>query len=173
MCCLTLESTTRYLWRNTPGNASTSPGSNRSGAVLPSIVERIVDHHKISPRGEPGVFVGLGTADNKKAWLVYCPRINRVFASRDVQFDETFFPLRTVDQRVFGNYDADAVQELRAANQYVTLDQQAPSIATSDVWDPSLARMALESNHLPPVGIDDAGSRDNDVMSDDGSAETP
>eukprot|EP00961_Rhodomonas_salina_P302789 3940980-Rhodomonas_salina.1 len=32
-----------------------------------------IDHHKISPWGEPGVFVGLGTAENKKAWLVYAP----------------------------------------------------------------------------------------------------
>eukprot|EP00961_Rhodomonas_salina_P122901 1655269-Rhodomonas_salina.1 len=47
-----------------------------------------VDHHKISPRGELGVFVGLGTVDNKKAWLVFCPCLNRIFASRDVQFDE-------------------------------------------------------------------------------------
>ena len=96
-----------------------------------------MDHHKISQCGEPGVFVGLGTADNKKAWLVYCPCINHVFASQDVQFDEIFFLLQTVDQLVYGNYDADTVQELRAANQYVTLDQQAPSIATLDVWDPS------------------------------------
>eukprot|EP00961_Rhodomonas_salina_P303802 3941371-Rhodomonas_salina.2 len=32
--------------------------------------------------------------------------------------------------------------------------------------------MALESNHLPPVGVDDARSRDSDVISDDWSTET-
>ena len=46
-----------------------------------------VDHHKLSPRGEPGVFVGLGTAEGRKAWLVYVPQLNKIFASHDVQFD--------------------------------------------------------------------------------------
>ena len=32
-----------------------------------------VKHHKISPRCEPGVFIGLGTAHGSKAWIVYCP----------------------------------------------------------------------------------------------------
>eukprot|EP00961_Rhodomonas_salina_P179205 2418061-Rhodomonas_salina.1 len=86
-------------------------------------------------------------------------------------FDETFFPLCTVDQRVYCNYNTDTVQELQATNQYVTLDQQAPSMATSDVWDPTLARMALQSNHLPPVGVDDAEASDSNVMSYDGSSE--
>eukprot|EP00961_Rhodomonas_salina_P279193 3771647-Rhodomonas_salina.1 len=87
-----------------------------------------VDHHKISPWGEPGVFVGLGTAENKKAWLVYVPRLNKIFASHDLQFDETFFPLRAEDQRVYGTFDYNVVKEMLASNQFVTLDQQAPSL---------------------------------------------
>eukprot|EP00961_Rhodomonas_salina_P026024 351479-Rhodomonas_salina.1 len=31
--------------------------------------------------------------------------------------------------------------------------------------------MALESNHLPPVGVDDAGPRDNDAITADGSSD--
>jgi hypothetical protein len=57
-----------------------------------------VDHHKISSRGEPGVFIGLGTSHGSKAWMVYCPHLNRIFSSRNVKFDETFFPLRKFDQ---------------------------------------------------------------------------
>eukprot|EP00961_Rhodomonas_salina_P297814 3937528-Rhodomonas_salina.2 len=45
-------------------------------------------------------------------------------------------------------------------------------MATSDVWDPTLARMVFESNHLLPVGVDDAEARDSDVMSYDGSSES-
>eukprot|EP00961_Rhodomonas_salina_P277846 3754318-Rhodomonas_salina.1 len=32
--------------------------------------------------------------------------------------------------------------------------------------------MALESNHLPPVGVDETGSRDSDVITGDGSSDT-
>ena len=56
-----------------------------------------VQHHKISPRVEPGIFVGLGLSAGTKAWLVYSPRLNTIFTSCDVQFDELFFPLRTHD----------------------------------------------------------------------------
>jgi hypothetical protein len=52
-----------------------------------------VEHVKISARGEPGIFVGLGSAQGKKAWLVYSPDKNRIYASRNVTFNKTFFPL--------------------------------------------------------------------------------
>eukprot|EP00961_Rhodomonas_salina_P057936 778477-Rhodomonas_salina.2 len=128
-----------------------------------------VDHHKILPLGEPGVFVGLGSADNKKAWLVYCPCINKIITSRDVQFDETFFPLCTVNQRVYGHYDSKVVHEMRAANQHITLDQQAPSLAKSDLWDLSIAQMSLEQNDTGAA--QDGDVVDADATSDDGSSD--
>eukprot|EP00961_Rhodomonas_salina_P303801 3941371-Rhodomonas_salina.1 len=41
MCCLTPESTARYLWKNTLGDVSMSPGSSRSGVEPLSTVEKI------------------------------------------------------------------------------------------------------------------------------------
>eukprot|EP00961_Rhodomonas_salina_P274475 3708651-Rhodomonas_salina.1 len=42
-----------------------------------------IEHYKlpVSPRGEPGVFVGLGLSEGKKEWLVFVPHLNRIFAS--------------------------------------------------------------------------------------------
>jgi len=74
----------------------------------------LVEHHKLAPRGEQGVFIGLGMTHGYKSWVVYCPRLNRVYVSRNVTFDETLFPMRQIDQRVLGFYDNLAVQELRA-----------------------------------------------------------
>ena len=84
------------------------------------------------------MFVGLGTSEGKKAWLTYVPHLNKIFASRDCQFDETFFPLCKVDQRVYGKYDFSVVQEMRAAKHLVTLDQQHDALTTSSLWDPSV-----------------------------------
>eukprot|EP00961_Rhodomonas_salina_P039641 532442-Rhodomonas_salina.5 len=114
---------------------------------MPAIVA-----HRLS-RWEPGVFIGLGTAEGKKVWLVYSPSINRLFASLDVQFDETLFPLCTHDQRVHGLYDYNVVQEMRANNQFVTLDEQAPAISKSDVWDPSIADAVLQQNYDVPISV--------------------
>ena len=74
----------------------------------------LVEHHKLSPRGEAGVFVGLGMNQGRKCWLIYLPKSRRVVCTRNVTFDDTLFPLRQVDQRVFGYYDHNQVQELRA-----------------------------------------------------------
>jgi len=51
----------------------------------------------------------------RKCWLVYSPNLNRIFVSRNVTFDETLFPLKGTDQRVFGKYDNQSVQQLRAS----------------------------------------------------------
>eukprot|EP00286_Rhodomonas_abbreviata_P014033 CAMPEP_0181339602 /NCGR_PEP_ID=MMETSP1101-20121128/29358_1 /TAXON_ID=46948 /ORGANISM="Rhodomonas abbreviata, Strain Caron Lab Isolate" /LENGTH=1796 /DNA_ID=CAMNT_0023450611 /DNA_START=148 /DNA_END=5539 /DNA_ORIENTATION=+ len=67
-----------------------------------------------APRGEQGVFLGLGMTHGYKSWVVYSPRLNRVFVSRNVTFDETLFPMRQNDQRVLGFYDNHSVHEMRA-----------------------------------------------------------
>eukprot|EP00961_Rhodomonas_salina_P267297 3611840-Rhodomonas_salina.1 len=58
--------------------------------------------------------IGLGMAHGRKCWLIYCPRLNRIFASSNVTFDETMFPLKETDQRVYGFYDNQAITRLRA-----------------------------------------------------------
>eukprot|EP00961_Rhodomonas_salina_P233315 3153071-Rhodomonas_salina.1 len=76
----------------------------------------LVDHHKLAPRGECGVFVGLGMSHGRKRWLVYCPLLNKILASRNVTFDDTLYPLKESDQCVYGYYDHDnaAMTQMRA-----------------------------------------------------------
>eukprot|EP00961_Rhodomonas_salina_P014691 197184-Rhodomonas_salina.1 len=50
-----------------------------------------------------------------------------------------------------------------AANQQVSLDTQAPSLAKSDIWDPNLASMSLEQNSAPTVDVDD-GEQNCDAL---------
>ena len=47
----------------------------------------------------------------RRAYLGFCADDNRVYASIDCQFDETFFPYRTHDQRVHGYYDQEPETE--------------------------------------------------------------
>eukprot|EP00961_Rhodomonas_salina_P027355 370328-Rhodomonas_salina.1 len=64
--------------------------------------KHLSEHHKLTARGEAGVFIGLGTQHRRKSWLVYSPKQNRIYLSRNVTFDETLFPLRDHDQRFYG-----------------------------------------------------------------------
>ena len=74
----------------------------------------LVEHHKLAPRGEAGVFIGLGMSHGRRCWLIWSPRLNRVFATRNATFDDTLFPLRLHDQRAFGYYDNQPVTQMRA-----------------------------------------------------------
>ena len=107
-----------------------------------------VDHHKISARGEPGVFIWLGTSHGSKAWMVYCPQRNRIFSSRNVTFDETFFPLRKFNQRIYGKYDYAVVEEMRASRFVNTLDKTPP---TESVLFPLAS---LEEMYCDPLAVE-------------------
>eukprot|EP00961_Rhodomonas_salina_P139536 1877969-Rhodomonas_salina.1 len=65
----------------------------------------LVDHGKLAPRGESGVFVGLGLMHGSKAWLVYSARTNSVYAATRVTFNETLFPAKAINQRIYGYYN--------------------------------------------------------------------
>eukprot|EP00961_Rhodomonas_salina_P302021 3940692-Rhodomonas_salina.3 len=93
-----------------------------------------VSNQKISPHGEPGVFMDLEL----------------------LRFDKTLFPLCTHDQCVHGLYDYNIVQEMQANNQFVTLDEQAPAISKSDVWDPSITDAVLQQNYYVPISVVDS-----------------
>ena len=69
----------------------------------------LVEHHKLAPRGEKCVYLGCGMAHGRRAFIAYSPRTNRVYATIHAEFDETHFPFRTVDQRVRGYLDDDAI----------------------------------------------------------------
>eukprot|EP00961_Rhodomonas_salina_P047354 636225-Rhodomonas_salina.1 len=90
--------------------------------------KELVEHHKLAPRGESGVFVGLGLMMGRKAWLIYSSRLNTIYASTNCTFDETLFPARATDQRVFGYYDAGSIDTFRADMH----DKQLNSTLQSD-----------------------------------------
>eukprot|EP00961_Rhodomonas_salina_P063479 852988-Rhodomonas_salina.1 len=103
-----------------------------------------------------------------KAWLAYCPSLNKIFASRDVQFDETFFPLRVHDQLVFGKYNHKLVKEMRASNHLVTLDQQGAALQSSDLWDSAQSELLLHQHFctsaVNPVPITAFRDRDTSPL---------
>ena len=59
----------------------------------------------LAPRGLACIYLGLGFSRGHKGWVCYDPNAKTVYCTRNVVFDETFFPMRTHDQRVFGHYD--------------------------------------------------------------------
>ena len=76
-----------------------------------------VAHHKLAPRGEPCVYMGLGFYSGHKGWVCWSPRLRRLFVTRNCRFDETFMPMRTHDQRILGFYDNTPRKQM-LADQY-------------------------------------------------------
>eukprot|EP00961_Rhodomonas_salina_P104939 1413145-Rhodomonas_salina.1 len=56
----------------------------------------------------------MGLMHGRKAWLVYSARTNRVYSSTSCTFDETLFPAKAADQRLYGYYDNQPVEQFRA-----------------------------------------------------------
>jgi len=54
----------------------------------------LVEHGKLAPLGEKGVYLGTGKQFGRRAFMCYSARLNRVFASVDCEFDATFFPYK-------------------------------------------------------------------------------
>jgi len=50
----------------------------------------LVEHRKMAPRGERGVYLGTGKQFGRRAFMCYSARLNRVFASVDCEVDVTF-----------------------------------------------------------------------------------
>ena len=63
-----------------------------------------------SPRGELGVYLGVGTSHGRRAFILYSPRTSRVYATVDARFDETYFPFRTTNQMVYGQDYSPSIQ---------------------------------------------------------------
>eukprot|EP00961_Rhodomonas_salina_P145524 1958452-Rhodomonas_salina.1 len=66
---------------------------------------------------------------------------------------------------------------MQASNQFVTLDQQAPSLVNSDIWDPLMVQQALEQNYAQPLDVDnnmtDPGTADGRSVPDDSDDNSP
>ena len=70
----------------------------------------LVEHTKLAPRGEFGVYLGIDISHGRRASIVYSPRTSRVYATVDARFDETYFPFRTTNQRVYGQEYTPSIQ---------------------------------------------------------------
>jgi len=56
------------------------------------------------------VYLGVGTSHGRRAFIVYSPRTFRVYTTVDARFDETYFPFRMSNQRVYGQDDTPSIQ---------------------------------------------------------------
>jgi len=56
------------------------------------------------------VYLGVGTSHGRRAFIVYSPRTSRVYTTVDARFDETYFPFRTSNQRVYGQDYTPSIQ---------------------------------------------------------------
>jgi len=72
--------------------------------------QNLVEHTKLALQGELGVYLGVGTSHGRRAFIVYSPQTSRVYATVDDQFDETYFPFRTTNQRVYGQDYSPSIQ---------------------------------------------------------------
>ena len=62
----------------------------------------LVEHTKLAPREDLGMYLGVGTSHGRRTFIIYSPRTCRVYATVDARFDETYFLFRTTNQRVYG-----------------------------------------------------------------------
>ena len=71
----------------------------------------LVEHRKLAPRGEKCLYLGTGNAYGRRCFIGYSPRLHRVYCTLHATFDETLFPMRTVDQRARGYADNEPLLE--------------------------------------------------------------
>ena len=88
----------------------------------------LIEHGKLAPRGEKCVYLGIGNAHGRRAFVGYSPRLNRVYATVHAQFDETHFPMRVHNRRVMGRDHKDNVD-----TELLSLYHNLPNNFTEDV----------------------------------------
>ena len=91
-----------------------------------------VEHHKLAPRGEACVYVGLGFGRGQKGWLCWSPSTQRIYCTRNCVFDETFMPMRLSDQRILGYYDTTPRTKM-VKQHFGSID--AAIQASEELWD--------------------------------------
>eukprot|EP00961_Rhodomonas_salina_P218768 2957178-Rhodomonas_salina.1 len=103
----------------------------------------------------------------RKCWLAYSPRLNWIFATCNVTFDDTLFPLRDSDQRVYGYYDNAAITQLRADAYGPGIDDTPftdilrmplpgdPSTTSIDSNFDSLTDLEISSSGVPDLNVHD------------------
>jgi hypothetical protein len=67
--------------------------------------KHLLNHHKLSARGIPCIYLGLGFSRGYKGWVCFDPDTQRLYCTRHAVFDETYMPARVHEQRILGHYD--------------------------------------------------------------------
>ena len=127
-------------------------------------------HAKLAPRGVPCIYVGLGFSRGHKGWVCYDPLAQEVYCSRNVVFDETFFPVRTHDQRFLGHYDSTPrtrmIAQLHGSMEAAEQNQQnLNNMASSRLLDAidSASPEELEDIQQPPFGRESHDEADPNI----------
>ena len=100
--------------------------------------KEILTSKKMTNRGIPCVYVVTGISFGLKCYLAYSKTHKKVFAN--VEFDETFFPIRSKGKRDYGVYDepeqhgddVDTAQHI--ANNVINIINHLP--VENPTWDP-------------------------------------
>ena len=88
--------------------------------------------------------MGVGTSHGRRAFIVYSPRTSRVYATVDARFDETYFPCRTTNQRVYGQDYSPSIQLEQLSLYHDMLNPtvasiverlQSTAVPCSTAWD--------------------------------------
>ena len=86
------------------------------------------------------MFVGTGTSFGHKCYLTYSKEHNKVYASSNVEFDETFFPMRTKGKRDYDVFDEreqnghDDNTDTQTDNKVINIINHLP--VENPTWDP-------------------------------------
>eukprot|EP00961_Rhodomonas_salina_P204209 2755495-Rhodomonas_salina.1 len=76
----------------------------------------------------------------RKSWLIYSARTNHFYSSTSATFDETLFPAKHINQRIFSYYDTASVSQfhadMHAAKLNSTLAGDLPNLlaTTEKLW---------------------------------------
>jgi len=104
----------------------------------------LLEHTKLTPRGELGVYLGVGTSHSRRAFIVYSPRTSGVYATVDARFDETYFPFRITNQRLYGQDYSPSIQLEQLSLYHDMLNPtvasivkrlQSTAVPCSTAWD--------------------------------------
>ena len=102
--------------------------------------KEILTSKKLTNRGISCVFVGIGTSFGRKCYLAYSKEHNKVYASSNVEFDETFFPMRTKGRRDYGIFDEQEPHGHEISTEAQAIDNVTHIInhlpVENPTWDP-------------------------------------
>ena len=73
------------------------------------------------------MYLGVGTSHGRRAFIVNSPWTSRVYATVDARCDETYFPFRMSNQRVYGQ---DYTPSIQLEQLFLYHDMPNPTVAS-------------------------------------------